>query len=129
MKPEVTNPKTLGMEHLNDKFELAYNYEEIDDMGRRIIKQGDQEYLVRSATRSGLWEIFSANGSPIPLECQGYFTNIRAAEQALAQYASRKSNDGKIAKNYSKKLEDQGFFDKIVEEPTTTPIKKSKKKD
>lgn len=106
---EVMNPKTLGMEDLNDKFG-EQDDSVLDDMGRRIIRAGDQEYLVRAAHRSGLWEIFNPAGGRVPNELQGFFTNIRAAEQALTQYASRKTHEGIQAKRYHQNLVDKGFF-------------------
>lgn len=125
----IENPKTLGNEHLNDKFtetnrqKYDYEYEEIDDMGRRVIKQGDQEYLVRAAHRSGLWEVYSATGGPKPKELEGFFTNIMAAEQALAAYTARKSNENVRAKQYSQDLFDKGF---VPAEPREEKVKKKK---
>jgi hypothetical protein len=125
-KFEVLNPKTLGQEHLNQQFK----YEEIDDMGRRIIKAGDAEYRVRCTHKSGLWEIFQPEGGALPQELKGWFTNIRACEDALAAYASRKSREGVQAREYRAKLEEQGFFDRPVEpsEEPVEPIKYKKPK-
>lgn len=122
MKITVTNPKTLGEEHLNDKFD----YDEIDDMGRRIIKAGDKEFLIRADHRSGLWSVFKADGGPVPLELQGYFTNIRHAEHALAQFASRVSTKGAVAKKHKEALGES--FDTRGSDAHThdLPVKKKK---
>lgn len=107
---QVENPKTLGQEDLDKEFEQIWP--EVDDMGRRIITAGEEKWLVRNTHRSGLWEIFSPEGREPPKELQGWFTNIRAAEDALAKYSSRKSHVGVQARTYAKKLEETGFFDK-----------------
>jgi hypothetical protein len=107
---EMQNPKTLGEEQVNETFEKIWP--EVDDMGRRIITAGDERWLCRASHRSGLWEIFSPEGREPPLELRGWFTNISACEDALCKYAARKSHKGVIAKDYAKKLEETGFFNK-----------------
>jgi hypothetical protein len=132
---EVMNPKTLGMEDLNDKFGDNDSDSSLDDMGRRVIKADGHEYLIRCNHRSGLWDIFNPAGGPVPHELKGYFTNIRAAEQALSTYSSRKSHEGIQAKRYHQNLVDKGFFkeektlvEEILDTPGVTDLKIIKKK-
>lgn len=96
------NPKTLGDEHINDKFDFV-NDETDPDIGRRVIALGDREYFLRAKDPYALWTIHAKQGT-VPVELQGSFTSVKAAEDALANYTARRSREGIIAKKHKEAL-------------------------
>lgn len=115
----IENPKTLGLEKLNEEFD------DTEDMGRRVITHGDHKFYLRSDYRSGHW-MFSAQHGPVPKELEGKFTSIRACEHALAMYAGRKEREGHMVKAYHQDLLDKGFVPAPPKEEVE--VKKTKKK-
>jgi hypothetical protein len=102
---ETLNPKTLGQE---DTSKLFAEFEEEGDAGQRVIKIGDFSFRLRIKNPYNLWEVVT-EGGPVPTELRGTFTNKAAAENALKRYVARKSNEGKIAKEYHEELVKKGF--------------------
>lgn len=95
----IKNPKTIGSEDLNDKFEFL----EEEDSGRRVLEIEGKEYLIVRKDPHGLWEFVSKQGV-LPKEIQGRFTSPLFAEQAARAAFSRQSKVGSIARKHKEDL-------------------------
>lgn len=109
-KPGVRITENID-EHFEDiDAEIEANGGRDVDMSRRVYEVNGKKFRIRQRNPWALWYIVG-NG-PLPTALQGSFTNLQEVENALARWQAHESKKGSIAREYSEKLEEAGFFDK-----------------